>query len=429
MSTEDDRMTHIREQAKRELDRRRSLRVAGPEDAQALRPEGTLLFMLAALRDPERSRPILDDRPLRHNQLSNRDMLGDKYLDDHDVTLIRERFQALEKAVTQEGVKTIRYSKDDMFSAVQLVAKENSFHPIRDWLHSLKWDGVERLDDAMSTYFGQSDPLQAIYFRRWMVAAIARAMKPGCQAENMLILTGPQGSFKTSFFRELAKEEWFASTQLDPSREDSWEALQGKWLLEWAELESMLKSRTMEAVKGFMSVQIDHKRKKYGRISEDFPRQCVFGGTTNRADFLTDETGHRRFWVVQTCKPADIALLRAQREQLWAEALHLYEAGEQWWLTPSEQLGHASASEDYAPENPWLERVANYLVGRVQVPMQDVMDALEIPVERQNRRDLVNAISATLRACGWHNRERARTEDGKRPRIWTKESSQASIPL
>lgn len=195
------------------------------------------------------------------------------------------------------GIRTFGNVSD----AVTYVQNINKFHPVRDYLHSLQWDGVKRLDTLFIDYLGAPDtPYTRETARIFMTAAVARIFRPGIKFDEMLVLVGKQGCGKSTFIRKLAvKSEWFSDSLNfgEIGKKDAFEKLQGKWILEFGELAG-LRKKEMESVKGFVSGLVDSYRPAYGLGIQDYARQCVFAGTTNNAEFLRDTTGNRRFWII-----------------------------------------------------------------------------------------------------------------------------------
>ena len=223
--------------------------------------------------------------------------------------------------------------------AAQMVAREHKVHPVRDWLESLTWDGKPRLDGMLETYFGAitTDGNRAYVraiSRKFMISLVARTYRPGCKVDHMPIAIGKQGQGRSTMLRMLAHhDDWFADEIAALGTKDAAQDLRGKLLIEVAELSSVRKS-AVEAVKAFLSRQVDHFRPAYGKLSQDFPRSCGFFGTTNEAEPLKDETGGRRNWVFESRvrthaeRDAAIAALRLEHPQLWAEAVVAFKAGE-----------------------------------------------------------------------------------------------------
>ena len=234
------------------------------------------------------------------------------------------------------------YTPSKLKGILLAIAAERSYHPIRDYLEALPaWDGVSRVETLFIDYLGSPDTLyiRAIA-RKMMVAAVARIYEPGVKFDSVVVLNGPQGMGKSSFFAKLGGK-WFSDslTISDMKDKAAPEKLQGYWILELGELAG-LKKMDVETVKAFITRQDDKFRHSYGYSVEDHPRQCIIVGSTNNGDgFLRDVTGNRRFWPV-TCttnsphRPWEVENIVPQ---LWAEAQVLYRAGEQLYLSPEEE--------------------------------------------------------------------------------------------
>ena len=234
------------------------------------------------------------------------------------------------------------YTPSKLKSILLAIAAERSYHPIRDYIESLPaWDGVPRVDTMFVDYLGSPDTsyIRAIA-RKMMVAAIARIYEPGIKFDSVVVLNGPQGMGKSSFFAKLGGK-WFSDslTISDMKDKAAPEKLQGYWILELGELAG-LKKMDVETVKAFITRQDDKFRHSYGYSVEDHPRQCIIVGSTNNGDgFLRDVTGNRRFWPV-TCtanSPHRPWEVESVVPQLWAEAYQLYKNGEKLFLTPEEE--------------------------------------------------------------------------------------------
>mgnify|MGYP000879204394 CR=1 FL=1 len=221
--------------------------------------------------------------------------------------------------------------------ALALTFTKNRINPVHDFLSGLKWDGKKRIDSLLVDYFGAVDNQythEAI--RKSLVAAVARIYQPGIKFDSVLVLCGAQGTKKSSFFHKLGKD-WFSDTFTTVQGKESFEQLQGKWIIEMGELAGLRKAE-VESIKHFIAKQQDNFRPAYGRTTENFPRQCVFFGTTNNHNFLRDPSGNRRFWpidVVPHLIRKDVWGTEFQEsiDQIWAEAVHLYKAGESLLLS------------------------------------------------------------------------------------------------
>ena len=245
---------------------------------------------------------------------------------------------------------SIFVSSNTVAEAVQTVARENAFHPVRNYLKSLVWDKVSRLGTWLILYLGctNSQFIRAVGCR-WLISAVARIFRPGCQADHVLLLEGPQGARKSSALRALVGDEWFADHIADLGSKDSRLDLLGKWVIEMSELVSMRRGE-IERVKAFLTARTDHFRPPYGRRAVDVPRQNIFAASTNEEQPFVDSSGNRRFWPVR-CGNIDAASIERDRDQLWAEAYHRYRQGEVWWLdTPElDSLARQEQEERYEP--------------------------------------------------------------------------------
>lgn len=247
-------------------------------------------------------------------------------------------------------------------AAVQAAARANPFHPVRDYLSSLEWDKAPRIAMLLPTYFGVADSVYAREVgRRWLISAVARAMKPGCKVDTMLIIEGAQGKKKSSALAALAGSEWFADTKLDLSKVDAYQALRGKWVIEMAELDAM-KNQELTRVKAFLTSSKDSYRPSYGKRVRDYPRQTVFAGSTNEEQYLQDLTGNRRFWPVKATA-IDVDALARDRDQLWAEAYHQFQCGFSWWLDSEDLVSAAEVEqgERMVDDDPRLPLIRDWL--------------------------------------------------------------------
>lgn len=261
---------------------------------------------------------------LRYNEFTDCYELAGQTITDYEDSDIRA---FLDKGFGVTG-------KDKIYDCVNIVARLDSYHPVKQYLESLTWDGTPRIDDVFIDYFGAEEADYIEYTkavsRKFFVAAVKRIYEPGCHFDEMLTLRGPQGCGKSSFFRRLSKG-FFTDSLKDIKSKDAMEALKGVWICEFGEL-AALKKADSEAIKGFVSSPVDRFRKAYGRRTEDHKRQCVFVGTTNELEFLRDMTGNRRYWVVSAVKGVEpnkdiFKITEAEIDQLWAEAKYLYNTG------------------------------------------------------------------------------------------------------
>lgn len=225
--------------------------------------------------------------------------------------------------------------------ALSLEFEKHSFHPIREYIKSISWDNKNRIDTLLIDYFGAEDNAYTRgAIRKTLCAAVARVFDPGVKFDLVLILSGPQGTYKSTFIKKLGMD-WFSDTFSTLQGKEAFEQIQGAWIIEIAELAG-LKKAEVETIKHFVSKREDSFRPAYGRVVETYKRQCIFIGTTNRSDFLRDTTGNRRFMPVDVrtdyvTKSVITDLTQYEIDQIWAEAYVLYKNNEALYLVDTEE--------------------------------------------------------------------------------------------
>ena len=253
--------------------------------------------------------------------------------------------------------------KDKIFDAVNVVALQNAFHPVKDFLEGCQWDGVKRVETLLVDYMGADDTeYTRTVTRKVMAAAVARIYQPGCKFDYMLTLRGAQGLGKSSFIGLLGGK-WFSDTLTTVQGKEALEQIQGVWIMEVGELAGMRKAE-VESIKLFLSKRSDRFRPAYGRRLQEYPRQCIFIGSTNESQFLRD-TENRRFWVVDTPHkpPRDFwADLTPEVVRLiWAEAVELYRNGEPLYLSAEMEAVAREIQEAYEETDPRVGIVEQFL--------------------------------------------------------------------
>ncbi|PNG25703.1 virulence-associated E family protein [Methylocella silvestris] len=311
---------------------------------------------------------------------------------DADVSQVQEWMQ-------RSGLPKI--GKDTVHQAVDLRAEECAFHPVRDYLAGAIWDGRARVDKWLSYYLGV-DPSSYIegIGRMFLVAMVARIFQAGCKADYMVVLEGPQGARKSSACAILGGA-WFSDNLPDiTGGKDVDQHLRGKWLIEIAEMSAMSRAESA-ALKAFISRQTERYRPAFGRKEVVEPRQCLFIGSTNKAAYLRDETGGRRFWPVKV-GAIDTDALAHDRDQLFAEAVHLYRAGAKWWPDAQFELDHIRPQQEARFEtDAWEEIIATWLRDKRTVLVGQVAkEALGLETPRIGRADQ-NRITAILERLRW----------------------------
>ena len=301
--------------------------------------------------------------------------------------------------------------------AFEAAALENTFHPVREYLNSLAWDGRERLRGWLSTYLGarhQNDGeleyLQHVAANA-LVAAVARIRMPGCKADHVLIIEGRQGIGKSTALQILAGEAWFSDNlPHDLTSKDAKDHLRGVWIAELPEL-GQLQKHEVEIIKAFVTRQEEKYRPAYGRFEIVYPRQSVFFGTTNSATYLRDDSGNRRFWPVH-CDPLggmiDLEGLARDRDQLWAEAVVRYAAGEKWHFTEAAVIEEATRQQtERFADDVWGSKVLTYANANEKFTTGDVLrDAVDVETPRQDRAGQ-NRVASILRSNGPEKQSRS----------------------
>jgi predicted P-loop ATPase len=349
-------------------------------------------------------RPILLRRITSYGAM---EPIPSRHVTDNDATALQERMQLA-------GMKTI--GKDAIHAAIDLRAAECAYHPVRDYLTSLRWDGTPRLDTWLAAYLGvDNTPYAAGIGRMFMVAMVARIVHPGCKADYMLVLEGPQGARKSTACAILGGN-WFSDSLPDiRSGKDVPQHIRDKWLIEVPELSALEKSEA-NALKAFLTRQVEQYRPSYGRREVVEPRQCMFIGTTNKTAYLRDETGGRRFWPVKV-GDIDTDALKRDRDQLFAEAVHLFQAGAAWWPDGAFEAEHIRPQQDARREpDAWESAIVDWVSVQDRVLLQDVAcGALALDLKSIGT-SVHHRITAILREQGWERGPRG--TGGKR--WWTR---------
>ncbi len=259
-----------------------------------------------------------------------------------------------------------------ILSAIKIVANENQYHPIRDYLNALEWDGTERIRYVLNKYLG-ADIEEYTYeaLKLFMLGAISRVFHPGCKYEFMLCLVGGQGAGKSTFFRLLAiSDDWFSDDLRRIDDENVYRKLKGHWIIEMSEMIATASAKSIEEIKSFLSRQKETYKVPYETHPEDRPRQCVFGGSSNSLDFLPlDRTGNRRFIpVLIRADKAEVHILDDEAEarayicQMWAEAMTIYKSGNfKLRFSPEMEQKMKQLQRDFMPEDSKAGIIQAYL--------------------------------------------------------------------
>jgi predicted P-loop ATPase len=370
------------------------------------KPQPLLPGQLAiALRDELTGR-------LRFNELTLTPEINDEPIPGHSL-------DELYIALSERGWKI---DKGKAVDAVLRVARENAYHPVVQYLEHIEQDdGIEPADfDALATtYLGTADPLYNKMLAATLVGAVARVMEPGCKFDSCCVLRGPQGIFKSTTWRILASPEWFNDTP-QANEKDLKLAIHTAWIYELAELDAVTGRKEAAEVKAVLSSPVDHFRPPYARVSEKHPRRSIMVATCNRDDFLRDETGSRRFWVIEVKNPINTDELRDDRDRIWRAAVLAYRDGRRPFLSTHDQVESERRNLGYAPEHPWLALLLRWMSS---APSEFTSDQAltgsgcvgENRIERKHQ----NEVAPLLRSLGFtRDQHQSRDDGGSRPRFW-----------
>lgn len=312
--------------------------------------------------------------------------------------------------------------------AALAAAQARAYHPVREYLDGLVWDGVPRIRRILTDLLHCPDSrLHQAYLRRFMVGAVRRVEHPGVKMDTALIFYGLQGAKKSTFFETLFGKRWFADSPIEIGSKDAFIQLGAVWCYEAAEMES-LNRKTVDAIKQFLSGSNDLYRGVFEKQAHQHPRSSVMVGSTNKQEFLTDETGARRFWVITipTGTTIDLAQTSAWRDQLWAEAVvyarRPFDEEPHWFSYEEESsLDRREDVEQYQEEHPWTTQVRSFLAtprGSRSFQSHDLFEFMKIEVIHRTKGN-ERILGSILRALGYDSR-RDRQADGSRPRMWVK---------
>ncbi|MEG5043443.1 virulence-associated E family protein [Microcoleus sp. B4-C1] len=342
-------------------------------------------------------------------------------IDGKPVSLDRVRLQL----AIRHGV-LVRSSREDIQDILTEIAVENQYSPIQEYLNSLPVaSDTSILDTLAEKYFGVNDPIYEMFVRKTLIGAVKRTFEPGCKIDTVMILQGKQGYRKSTFFKILAGDKYFDDSLGTVSDKDERLKLHQAWFVEWAELESVFRRRDVSATKAFLSTGTDKIRPPYCRDIEDFNRPSIIVATTNKQEFLADETGNRRFWVIPVKHRINTKLLKKERDAIWAAAMLAYKSGEEPCLDYENEETAEQVAQEFQSSDPWEDVIENYIEHRDYIRLSDLLTYLQVDLSRQERSHQMRC-SAILKRMGWERE--FRSISSKRVRVWCKEPVPEPLP-
>ena len=321
------------------------------------------------------------------------------------------------------GFKDIPRQKLD--DSIVAIAHAKPINRVTDYLDRLTWDGTPRIYEVPVRFdtLPEHVPLAITYWRKLMISACARAYQPGCKADCMLVLVGDEGKHKSSALKALAGEDNFVDTRLDLESKDAYIQLDGSWIVEWAELESVTTRAHVGRIKNFLSSGWDKYRKPYGKVAMQHKRRNVFVGSSNSPDLILDRDSDRRFWIVEILGTLDLDWFADMRDHLWAEAVHAYKAGERWYLPKEAEAARKIQNEAYKPDEPLIDLVALKVADfqradgyTGEIPVAMLYSRLSLDPIRTSG-SVRALVSSTMRTLGFR-RTRAREGGTTRARVY-----------
>ena len=340
-------------------------------------------------------------------------------------------YSRVAKWCNKNGLPTV--NKSVIIDCVQELCEEKIISPVRHYLEELQFDPTchePQLSHWMERYLGAKpgSPEERQYIeavsRLSLVQAVARALDPGCKADSVPILEGGQGIGKSTAIRVLHGAEWFGDALPPMGTKDASDYLRGLWGIELAEL-SFQRKAEIEVQKAFISRREERFRPAYGREEIVYPRRCVFWGTTNRTDYIKDDTGNRRFLPIRTTK-VDFEGLKASRDMLWAEAVYYYNQGEQYWLSEELVVYANEQTNERIEEDPWVEVVQTMLRNRKEISLKEACKVCFQDLQDQHITTMMTRrMSHCLQMAGWRKDGRFNSGPQRNQARFVKEAEKA----
>ena len=352
--------------------------------------------------------------------------------------------------IVTENTAGWAYGRLPTYDEVYEYAKEYSFNPVADYLLALpeisQGEGCRIVEELCTKCLGITDPLEKLMVRKTLIAAVARAMTPGCKVQTVLTFTGEQGGNKSTFFEKLFGERFFGHLDLDRDRKEWAITLQPKWALELGELDGFTGKKSAAMLKAFISESSDLYRELYMTRATNHPRHNILVASGNTSEPLTDPTGNRRFWMVKITKSIDLAWIESNRDLVWTAALQLFNSDEKWWFSGEQEIAAKQKAEKSRAKDPWeailQEFMACYFNTELTPVQAEVRDMLFEPTPHLTSEALLTKLGlpkhsqttylktrlrTVLELLGYENRQKRVGE--ARLYLWRKANQGAEDPI
>lgn len=346
------------------------------------------------------------------SRLSYNEREQEIYLNDEIVNISNIRYH-LSKNYAE-------FKTNDIKDALYQIASKNSFCPIQKYINNLKWDGIKRVDNLAICFGAENNEFNNTIVKKTLLAAVARTFKPGCLVKTILVLQGKQNLGKSKSVKALCEPQYYATTNITNVDKDTKAIYKNKWIIEYEEMAEMSK-KDVNTIKTAISTQSDVYRIPYGEKNTDNPRRCIFIGTTNEKEILSDSTGNIRFLILPVTKNTNEKYLIENRDQIWAELYNIYNNsnGENlWWLSPEEEKIQIENNKESQIVDPWQSEVEDFLQRNPdKFKLEQIFNFINIEISKRTKHDR-NRIAKILRFLGYENKVIRNKE--KTEKIWVK---------
>lgn len=303
--------------------------------------------------------PVCGPGEWRLNEMTDEVEYGSAVVTHDDYAQIQLNLESFRGSMDN---KRLKFADADIRAVVRTLARKKRYSPVCEYLERLSTDGVDHIA-GLGRALGLDEQVHGLeleFLRRWLVAGVARAFEPGCQVDSMLVLQGEEGEHKSRLFEELGGK-WYVATSAELGTINAVETMRRGWIIELDEMDAVARTREFSSVKAFITRATDVYVPKYIREAQTVKRASVLGGTVNHQEFLVDEDGLRRFWVIGVRQRIDRLWIREHRDVLWAQAVALYRAKQQWHLEPELEALRREANKQFIVEDPWAPAVRQYV--------------------------------------------------------------------